>query len=61
MLEDILSRGITQEDWPWHLDQLTYEEVTFMLNREPGRKQLDTMRKSPAFSDRAWAEILRDF
>lgn len=61
MLESLKSRGITQKNFPWKLDQMSDEEVTFMLDREPGKEQLDTMRKDPVFSDRSWAEFLRDF
>jgi hypothetical protein len=41
---------------------MTDEEITYMLNQEPGREKLDEERAAcPEISDRTRAEYLRDF
>ena len=58
----IRDRGITQENWLQHLDTMSDEEITYMLDREPGKARLDEERKAnPSITDRIWAETLRDF
>lgn len=55
-------RGINQDNWLWHLDELTDGEITFLLDRELGKAKLDEERKAdPNISDRTYAEYLRDF
>ena len=55
-------KGVTQENWLQHLDELTDEEITSLLDREPNRGQLDEEREArPDISDRTRAEFLRDF
>lgn len=60
--EKIRAKGLTMDNYLDHLDEMTDEEITFMLNQEPGRERLDEERKAdPSISDRTWAEFLRDF
>lgn len=61
-MEPFKSRGITQENWLQHLDELTDEEITYLLDQEPGKERLDEERKAdPNISDRTRAEFMRDF
>ena len=54
--------AITQENWLQHLDELTDEQITEFLNKEPGEARLDEERKAqPTITDRTRAEYLRDF
>ena len=56
------SRGISQANWLQHLDEMTDEEITFFLDREPGKERLDEERRArPSISDRTRAEFMRDF
>lgn len=58
----IRAKGLTMENYLDHLDEMTDEEIAFMLNQEPGRERLDEERRAdPSISDRTWAEFLRDF
>ena len=58
----IKAKGLTLDNYLQHLDEMTDEEITFMLNQEPGRKRLDEERKArPDITDRSRAEFLRDF
>lgn len=58
----IQAKGLTPDNYLQHLDEMTDEEITHMLNQEPGRKRLDEERKAwPSLSDRSRAEFLRDF
>ena len=60
-IDELKVKGITQRNYLWHLDELTDEEITEFLNREPYREALDEDRKrDPNWSDRKWAEFLRD-
>ena len=61
-MEPFKSRGITQENWLQHLDELSDEEITFLLDQEAGKRRLDEERKAnPSISDRTRAEYMRDF
>ena len=58
----IKNKGLTMDNYLQHLDEMTDEEITFMLNQEPGRERLDEERKArPSITDRSRAEFLRDF
>lgn len=60
--DQIRAKGLTMDNYLDHLDEMTDEEITYMLNQEPGRKRLDEERKAdPSISDRTRAEFLRDF
>lgn len=55
-------KGLTQDNWLEHLDEMTDEEITYMLDREPDAKVIAEERKAqPSLSDRTRAEFLRDF
>ena len=59
--ERLRARGITQENWLRHLDQMTDQEITVMLTREWGKARLEEDRKAyPHTTDRARAEYERD-
>lgn len=61
-MKPFTDRGINQDNWLQHLNELTDEEITFLLDREPGKERLDEERKAdPSISDRTRAEYLRDF
>ena len=58
----IKAKGLTLDNYLWHLDEMTDEEITYMLDQEPGKEQLDEERKAqPNISDRTRAEFYRDF
>ena len=60
--EDLKKRGITQRNWLRHLDEMTDEEITYMLDHEPDATLIAEARKAqPSISDRTRAEFLRDF
>ena len=60
--EDLKKRGITQRYWLWHLDEMTDEEITYMLDHEPDAAEIAEERKAqPDISDRTRAELLRAF
>lgn len=60
--EQIRAKGLTMDNYLDHLDEMTDEEITYMLNQEPGRELLDAQRRAdPSISDRTHAEFLRDF
>ena len=55
-------KGLTQGNWLEHLDEMTDEDITFMLDKEPDAKRIAEERKAqPSLSDRTRAEFLRDF
>ena len=55
-------KGLTQDNWLDHLDAMTDEEITYMLDREPDAKRIAEERKAqPSLSDRTRAEFRRDF
>ena len=58
----IKAKGLTPDNYLWHLDEMTDEEITYMLDQEPGKERLDEERKAqPEISDRTQAEFYRDF
>ena len=60
--EDLKKRGITQRNWLRHLDEMTDEEITYMLDHEPNAAEIAEARKAqPNISDRTMAEFMRDF
>ena len=61
---ELEQRGITLENWLDHLDEMTDEEITPMLNLAVKNRlpHLEEERKaSPDISDRRRAEIMRGF
>ena len=62
MLHRLNKRGITPDNFPWELDRMTDEEITFMLDLTEGKAIMDEMRKAqPEQTDRQYAEFIRDF
>jgi hypothetical protein len=60
--KSIQTRGLNLDNYLERLDEMTDEEITYMLNQEPGREKLDEERAAcPEISDRTRAEYLRDF
>ena len=61
--KELEERGITQENWLDHLDEMSDPEITAMLDTEPGwKKRLDEERKAqPSISDRKRAEGMKYF
>lgn len=58
----IKAKNLTMDNYLDHLGEMTDEEITYMLNQEPGRKRLDEERRArPDITDRTRAEFLRDF
>ena len=58
----LIARGITEDDYHLHLDEMTDEEITLMLNITEGYDYMESIRKAqPKMTDRTYAEILRDF
>lgn len=54
-------RGIVQENWLDHLDEMSDSEITLMLDLTEGKAYMDEDRKAyPKMSDRTRAEFLRD-
>ena len=61
-LSRLKSRGITQDNFPWKLDEMSDPEITLMLDLTEGKAYMDEDRKAyPNESDRTRAEFLRDF
>ncbi len=60
--DSIKKKGLTLDNYLQRQDEMTDEEITYMLNQEPGRARLDEERKAwPSITDRSRAEFLRDF
>lgn len=58
----IKSKRLTRDNWLNHLDEMTDEEITYMLDREPDAVRIAEERKAqPEISDRTTAEFMRDF
>lgn len=58
----IKAKRLTQDNWLNHLDEMTDEEITYMLDREPDAVRIAEERKAqPEISDRTTAEFMRDF
>ena len=58
----IQAKGLTLDNYLQHLDEMTDEEITYMLNQEPGKERLDEERAAdPSITDRTRAEFMRDF
>lgn len=61
---ELQERGITQENWLNHLDEMTDEEITPMLNREVKGMlpSLEAARKArPEITDRERAETMKRY
>lgn len=62
LIAGMAERGILFNNYLSHLDEMTDEEITAMLNREPRRDGLEEERKAqPSITDRTRAEFMRDF
>ena len=58
----IKAKRLTRDNWLNHLDEMTDEEITYMLDREPDSVRIAEERKAqPEISDRTTAEFMRDF
>lgn len=58
----IKAKRLTRDNWLNHLDEMTDEEITYMLDREPDAVRIEEERKAqPEISDRTTAEFMRDF
>ena len=58
----IKAKRLTRDNWLNHLDEMTDEEITYMLDREPDAVRIAEERKAqPEISDRTTAEFMRDF
>ena len=55
-------RGINQDNWLRHLDEMTDREISYMLDQEPGIGRRNEGRiVHPEASEREYAEFKRDF
>ena len=60
--KSIKAKGLNLDNYLQHLDEMTDEKITYMLDQEPGKVRLDEERKArPEITDRSRAEFLRDF
>lgn len=58
----IKAKRLTRDNWLNHLDEMTDEEITYMLDTEPDAVRIAEERKAqPEISDRTTAEFMRDF
>lgn len=58
----IKAKRLTRDNWLNHLDEMTDEEITYMLDMEPDAVRIAEERKAqPEISDRTTAEFMRDF
>ena len=58
----IKAKRLTRDNWLNHLDEMTDEEITYVLDREPDAVRIAEERKAqPEISDRTTAEFMRDF
>lgn len=62
IIADLAARGIKKGNYHLHLNKMTDEEITVMLDLTEGKKLMDEHRKAqPTLSDRSYAETLRDW
>ena len=57
----IKAKGLTPDNYLQHLDEMTDEEITHMLNQEPDAKRIAEERKVTGTTAREMAEDKRDF
>ena len=58
----IKAKRLTRDNWLNHLDEMTDEEITYMLDRDPDAVRIAEERNAqPEISDRTTAEFMRDF
>lgn len=56
----IQQKGLTRENYLFHLDEMTDQEITYMLDLDEGKALMDERRAAmPNETDRSWAEFLR--
>lgn len=59
---DLEKRGITEENYHLHLEEMSDQEISAMLDLTEGKSVMEEQRKAqPSLTDRRLAEILRDF
>ena len=57
-----MAEEITVDNYLYHLDELTDEQITEFLNQEPNAERIAEERKAmPSITDRSRAEFRRDF
>lgn len=57
-----MAETITVDNYLYHLDELSDEQITEFLNQEPDAKRIAEERKAwPSITDRSRAEFRRDF
>ncbi len=60
--DNLREKHINERNWLKHLDEMSNEEITFMLEQLPGKEGLNRNRQAhPEISDRIRAEFIRDF
>ncbi len=58
----IKAKGITRENYPWRTDEMTDEEITYMLKLDEGEANYRELHKAhPKTVDREYVEFMRDF
>lgn len=58
--KSIQARGLNLDNYLEHLDEMTDEEITYMLDLDEGKALMDERRAAmPNETDRSWAEFLR--
>lgn len=61
MEASIKAKGITLDNYLSHLDEMTDEEIAFMLGKEPDAKRIAQEQKAAKVTAREMAEDKRDF
>ena len=61
MEASIKAKGITLDNYLSHLDEMTDEEIVFMLGKEPDAKRIAQEQKAAKVTAREMAEDNRDF
>ena len=60
--ESFAKKGINQENWLDHLNEMTDREISYMLDQEPGIGKMNEMRHVyPEMDEREYAEFKRYF
>ncbi|MBR3018711.1 MAG: hypothetical protein IKH57_16795 [Clostridia bacterium] len=54
-------KGLTLDNYQSHLDEMTDEEIAFMLGREPDAKRIAEEMQAAGTTPREQAEDKRDF
>ena len=60
-VEELKQRGIKKGNFHLHLDEMTDEEITVMLDLTEGKAYMNEVRNAyPKQTDRTYAEFIRD-